>query len=142
MHISVNGKPCDVETGATVQDLLTLLQISGRLAVEIGKHPDIFPVNHVIEKRKIVFRTDPGTKLAAAVLGTGVAYEVDHVDAESGVAWSVVVKGQAREYHTVDALIHAEDLPLFPWETGGKHRYVAITADEISGRRFHVLEPE
>ena len=84
----------------------------------------------------------PGTKLAAAVLGTGVAYEVDHVDAESGVAWSVVVKGQAREYHTVDDLIHAEDLPLFPWETGGKHRYVAITADEISGRRFHVLEPE
>ncbi|HMS46577.1 MAG: pyridoxamine 5'-phosphate oxidase family protein [Candidatus Microthrix subdominans] len=115
---------------------------TGRLAVAIGKHPDIFPVNHVIEKRKIVFRTDPGTKLAAAVLGTGVAYEVDHVDAESGVAWSVVVKGQAREYHTVDDLIHAEDLPLFPWETGGKHRYVAITADEISGRRFHVLEPE
>ena len=47
-----------------------------------------------------------------------------------------------QEYHTVDDLIHAEDLPLFPWETGGKHRYVAITADEISGRRFHVLEPE
>ena len=46
---------------------------TGRLAVAIGKHPDIFPVNHVIEKRKIVFRTDPGTKLAAAVLGTGVA---------------------------------------------------------------------
>ena len=62
---------------------------TGRLAVAIGDHPDIFPINHVVDDDVIVFRTDPGTKLAAAVLGTGVAYEVDHTDLEAGVAWSV-----------------------------------------------------
>ncbi|MCB1027873.1 MAG: pyridoxamine 5'-phosphate oxidase family protein [Microthrixaceae bacterium] len=110
---------------------------TGRLAVAIGDHPDIFPINHVVDDDVIVFRTDPGTKLAAAVLGTGVAYEVDHTDLEAGVAWSVVVKGQARELHTTEEMVRAEDLPLFPWETGSKHHYVAITAEEITGRRFH-----
>lgn len=114
---------------------------TGRLAVVVGQQPDIFPLNHVVEKRTIVFRTDPGTKLAAAVLGTGVAYEIDHIDTDSGVAWSVVVKGHAREYHTVEELVHAEDLPLFPWQAGGKHHFVTITADEVTGRRFHAISP-
>lgn len=66
-------------------DLLTKAR-TGRLAVAIGDQPDIFPINHVVDGRTIVFRTDPGTKLAAAVLGSGVAYEVDHIDDSNGVA--------------------------------------------------------
>ena len=120
-------------------ELLAKEQV-GRLAVAIGDHPDIFPINHVVERRTLVFRTEPGTKLAAAVLGRGVAYEVDHTDVETGVAWSVVLKGHAREYHTVDELIHAEDLPLFAWVAEGKHHYVAIAADEVTGRRFHQVD--
>lgn len=117
-------------------DLLTKAR-TGRLAVAIGDQPDIFPINHVVDGRTIVFRTDPGTKLAAAVLGSGVAYEVDHVDDSNGVAWSVVLKGRARELHTVEKMAHAEDLALYPWDRGDKHHYVAITADEVTGRRFH-----
>ncbi|MBK9297178.1 MAG: hypothetical protein IPN02_10175 [Candidatus Microthrix sp.] len=89
-----------------------------------------------------MFRTDPGTKLAAAVLGTGVAYEVDHVDAEGGVAWSVVVKTKpAKVPHGRRSDPRRGSAPV-PVGDRGKHRYVAITADEISDRRFHVLEPE
>ncbi|MEZ5248043.1 MAG: pyridoxamine 5'-phosphate oxidase family protein [Ilumatobacteraceae bacterium] len=39
----------------------------GRLAVSISNHPDIFPLNYVVDGESIVFRTAPGTKLAAAV---------------------------------------------------------------------------
>ena len=69
----------------------------GRLAVSILERPDIFPVNHVVDHGRIVFRTAAGTKLAAAVLGRAVAFEVDGYDSVAGEAWSVVVKGRARE---------------------------------------------
>ena len=55
----------------------------GRLAVSIANHPDVFPINYVVDHKTIVFRTAEGTKLAAAVLGTAVAFEIDGYDAET-----------------------------------------------------------
>jgi nitroimidazol reductase NimA-like FMN-containing flavoprotein (pyridoxamine 5'-phosphate oxidase superfamily) len=111
----------------------------GRLAVSIGAHPDIFPVNFVIDHGSVVFRTAEGTKLAASLLGVGVAFEVDGYDPELGEAWSVVVKGRAAEIQRMHELFDAMDLPLFPWHAAPKHRFVRIVPDEITGRRFHVV---
>ena len=113
----------------------------GRLAVAIANHPDIFPINFVVDHASVVFRTAEGTKLAAAVLGQAVAFEVDGYDAESGEAWSVVVKGQATELELLQDLFEALDLPLFPWHASPKHRFVRIVPQEVTGRRFHVVEP-
>jgi hypothetical protein len=117
----------------------------GRLAISIANHPDIFPVNHVVTGDAasgwtIVFRTAEGTKLAASVLGEAVAYEVDGWDTEAGDAWSVVVKGHAEEIEHLAELMEAQDLPLFPWNASLKPRYVRIVADEVTGRRFHVVD--
>jgi nitroimidazol reductase NimA-like FMN-containing flavoprotein (pyridoxamine 5'-phosphate oxidase superfamily) len=113
----------------------------GRLAVSIAEHPDIFPVNFVVDHGSIVFRTAEGTKLAGAVLGRGVAFEVDGYEAVPGEAWSVVVKGSAREIEGMHELFDATELPLFPWHAGPKHRYVRITPVEVTGRRFCVVDP-
>ena len=43
--------------------------------------PDIFPINYVVDHGAVVFRTAEGTKLAAAVLGQGVAFEIDGYEA-------------------------------------------------------------
>jgi nitroimidazol reductase NimA-like FMN-containing flavoprotein (pyridoxamine 5'-phosphate oxidase superfamily) len=110
----------------------------GRLAVCVGSHPDIFPINFVVDGRSIVFRTAEGTKLAGAVLGRAVAFEIDGYDPAAGEAWSVVAKGPATELDTMVQLFAADDLPLFPWHTSPKPRYVRIRPDEISGRRFVV----
>jgi nitroimidazol reductase NimA-like FMN-containing flavoprotein (pyridoxamine 5'-phosphate oxidase superfamily) len=112
----------------------------GRLAVAIANHPDIFPINFVVDHASVVFRTAEGTKLAAAVLGQAVAFEVDGYDAESGEAWSVVVKGKATELELLQDLFEALDLPLFPWHASPKHRFVRIVPQEVTGRRFHVVE--
>ena len=114
----------------------------GRLAVSIREHPDIFPINYVVDRGGIVFRTAEGTKLAASLLGRGVAFEIDALDAEAGVAWSVVVKGDAVEIERMYELLDAQDLPLFPWHAGSTHRFVRIEPVEITGRRFHVVDPE
>lgn len=114
----------------------------GRIAVAILEHPDIFPINYVVDKGGVVFRSAEGTKLAAAVLGLGVAFEVDGVDPETDEAWSVVVKGRAIEIERLEELMAAQDLPLYPWHAAPKHRYVRIEPDLITGRRFAIVTPD
>ena len=87
-----------------------------------------------------MFRTAEGTKLAGAVLGTGVAFEVDGLDTQANEAWSVVVKGRASEIKALHDLFDAADLPLFPWLASPKHCFVRIVPDEVTGRRFHVVD--
>ena len=108
----------------------------GRLAVSVGRQPDIFPVNYVVRDRSIVFRTAGGTKLAGALLGGLVAFEIDAVDEDNQVGWSVVVHGSASEAETLDELLEAELLPLEPWVDATKDRWVAITPTEVTGRRI------
>ena len=112
----------------------------GRIAVAIANHPDIFPINYIVDHGTLVFRTNEGTKLAAAVLGVGVAFEVDGYDRDAGEAWSVVVKGRAKEISQLLGRFEAADLPLFPWHAGEKHCFVRIEPEEITGRRFTVID--
>jgi len=112
----------------------------GRLAVSIARHPDIFPINYVVDGRDIVFRTSAGTKLAAAVLGDAVAFEIDGYDPDAGEAWSVVVKGSAEQIEGWVDKDRVERLPLFPWNASPKFDFVRIVADEVTGRRFHVTD--
>ncbi|CAB4877624.1 unannotated protein [freshwater metagenome] len=113
-------------------------QVVGRLGIAIMNRPDIFPINYVVDHGSIVFRTDEGTKMAAALLGTAVAFETDHFDAEQGIAWSVVAKGTATEIDGMQELFEAAELPLFPWQMAPRHRFVRISPDDLTGRRFHV----
>ncbi len=114
----------------------------GRLAVWVEDHPDIFPVNYTVDHGNLVFRTGSGTKLSAALSENPVAVEADGVDAEKGVAWSVVVKGRASAINRTEDVLDSASLMLFPWEAGGKDHFVRVTPDSVSGRRFTVAEPK
>jgi uncharacterized protein len=119
----------------------------GRIAVSLMHHPDIFPVNYAVledatgsdGEPSVVFRTAEGTKLAAAVLGVAVAFEVDGYDPDAGEAWSVVIKGQAEEIEQIHGGFDPETIPLFPWNAAPKLRFVRIRSEEITGRRFTVV---
>jgi len=139
---SMNKPPSDDVIVLDVDACWALLRANevGRLAVAIGSHPDVFPINYVVDHGTIVFRTAEGTKLAAAVLGVAVAFEIDGYDATSGEAWSVVVKGSAEEIEATYGLFDAYNFPLFPWNAAPKHRFVRITAVQTTGRRFAVSD--
>ena len=119
----------------------TLLRsiVVGRLAVCLHDRPEIFPVNFIVDHGTIVFRTAPGTKLTAATACPTVAFEADDYRPEVAEAWSVVVKGRAEQI-TRDDLMETVTLPLFPWHAGSKQRFIRIVPDEITGRRFHVVD--
>jgi hypothetical protein len=130
------------ESWALLEDNVRLAGAVGRVAVAIMNHPDVFPVNYAVDHTEsgpsVVFRTAEGTKLAAAVLGTAVAFEIDGYDTIAGEAWSVVLKGQAHEVESIHGVFDTDDMPIFPWHSGPKHRVVRIVAEEVSGRRFLV----
>ncbi|MEL6890191.1 MAG: pyridoxamine 5'-phosphate oxidase family protein [Actinomycetota bacterium] len=141
----MSGFPDGVEilTPAQCWELLTQTSV-GRLAVDVGGTPDIFPINYVVDGESIVFRSGAGTKLAASVLMHHVAFEIDGYVPDDRIAWSVVVKGRAHEVERMDELFAAEDLPLFPWVAFPKPNIVRITPtpgpEGLSGRRFHVMD--
>jgi len=108
----------------------------GRLVVTVGTQPDIFPVNYTLDEGAIVVRTAEGTKLAAALMGQRVAFEIDHIDEDQRVGWSVVVHGHARESRSLPAVMHDKDLDLEPWAVGEKLRFIHITPLRVTGRRL------
>jgi hypothetical protein len=113
----------------------------GRLAVLVDGHPDIFPINYAVDGGTLVFRTGQGTKLAGASGGSAVAVEADGVDAVSGLAWSVVLKGPAKEIKGTEGVLDTAALYLFPWQAGKKDTFVRVSPDSLTGRRFKVTAP-
>jgi nitroimidazol reductase NimA-like FMN-containing flavoprotein (pyridoxamine 5'-phosphate oxidase superfamily) len=110
--------------------------VVGRLAVAVGRRVDIFPVNYLVHRGGLLVRTVAGTKLAGAVLGGPVAFEVDDVDPVAGRGWSVVAHGRAEELTRLEAVFDAEDTGLEAWALGRKDRWLAIHVEDVSGRRL------
>jgi nitroimidazol reductase NimA-like FMN-containing flavoprotein (pyridoxamine 5'-phosphate oxidase superfamily) len=109
----------------------------GRVAVVTDGHPEIFPVNYVMDDRDVIFRTDPGTKLHAIEDFTRVAFEIDEVDTERHLGWSVQVVGKAQRVSKPDQVRRLAELPLVPWAHGEKSTFVRIIPLIVSGRRIH-----
>ena len=105
----------------------------GRIVIVDHEHPIAIPLNfRVIEsegRRQIVVRT-----AATTVVGRyeGLAsFEVDHIDATSRQAWSVLVRGRLR------CLTDHTGLPdPDPWFIEHRGHWMALDATSISGRRF------
>jgi nitroimidazol reductase NimA-like FMN-containing flavoprotein (pyridoxamine 5'-phosphate oxidase superfamily) len=111
----------------------------GRLVTVAAGRPEIFPVNFVVQRHTVVFRTAEGTKLFSAAANDQVLFEVD--DHNVADAWSVIVRGTAQVLTAADEIHEAERAGLYPWIATEKLRFVRITPTEISGRRF-VFGPE
>lgn len=105
----------------------------GRLGVIFEGMPEILPVNHVVDGHSIVFRTDPGSKLAGLTATPAVCYQVDGIDPDGHTGWSVLVKGRAAEVPPPPE--DADDLRPDYWTVGAKERWVRIEATEVTGRR-------
>lgn len=140
----MTSKPAATRTEELpVHECWTLLRgVSvGRLAVWDTDHPDIFPINYTVDHGTLVFRTGEGTKTAAVRAGQPIALEADGVDPDTGIAWSVVVKGSSEPLSSTEDLLDSFSLRLFPWQAGHKDNFVRIVPTSVTGRRFRVTQP-
>lgn len=108
----------------------------GRLAVVVGGAPTILPVNYRMDGECIVFRTDPGAKLAAGPRAPA-SFEIDYFDRAHREGWSVVVSGRLEEVtpYDADAFDRVHSLPVEPWAGGEKAHWVRLVPSRITGRR-------
>jgi hypothetical protein len=116
----------------------------GRLGVAVDGEAEIFPVNYLVDRTTgvlptILFRTDPGTKLAALARNPLVTFEVDDLDPADQTGWSIVVKGRAQqigEMFDPDRRHRFEQIPLHHWYAGPKRHTIRIVPTEVTGRRI------
>jgi nitroimidazol reductase NimA-like FMN-containing flavoprotein (pyridoxamine 5'-phosphate oxidase superfamily) len=106
------------------------------VALRIGETPAILPVNYALLDDDVVFRTDPGSKLSAALMRVLVAFEIDHADSATRTGWSVLVTGYVEEIRDAGTLARVAELGLEPWVVEGRDFVVRIDTRTISGRRL------
>jgi nitroimidazol reductase NimA-like FMN-containing flavoprotein (pyridoxamine 5'-phosphate oxidase superfamily) len=106
----------------------------GRLAFVDDRGPIVLPVNFVLDNYMVIIRTDEGTKLTIARHGDRVAFEADAIDAASGAAWSVLIRGEAIEVTDRLELDRLSKLRLRPWAPGRKSHVVRILPAAVTGR--------
>ena len=106
----------------------------GRLVICVSSRPEIFPVNFVVQRPTVLFRTAEGTKLLSVVINKDVAFAADGQSHDEG--WSVSVRGTAEVVSTSAEIDDADRAGRRPWVATLKLNYVRIHASTISGRRF------
>jgi uncharacterized protein len=111
----------------------------GRLVTSVDGQPEIFPVNYVVQRRTVLFRTAEGTKLVSTAINHHVLFEADDHNVAEG--WSVIVKGIARSLRTNEQIEEAERAQLLPWTTSEKTHYVRVIPEMVTGRRFRFGPP-
>ena len=115
-------------------ELLNAKQV-GRAAICTPLGPHVVPVNYAIHDGAIVFRTAPYSILGTYGCLGDIAFEVDHVDAESHLGWSVVAVGRG------EMLENAEEIEevrwahhLEPWAEGPRTLFIRLRWREVTGR--------
>ncbi len=90
-------------------------QTVGRIAFFQDDEVEVLPVNYVLDEAGIAFRTTGGSKLRPGTQYSTVTFEVDELQDDLSLGWSVVVKGWAdavSDQATVDRL---DATGLRPW---------------------------
>ncbi|BBY74861.1 pyridoxamine 5'-phosphate oxidase [Mycolicibacterium parafortuitum] len=130
--------PVTVLSDSESWDLLGSVSL-GRLVTTVNGWTEIFPVNFVVQKNTVLFRTAEGTKLLTTALNEYVVFEADDHNVAEG--WSVVVRGKAKLLATSTEIAEARRAALYPWIATQKERFVRITPQTVTGRRF-IFGPE
>ncbi|GAB3017623.1 pyridoxamine 5'-phosphate oxidase [Mycobacterium bourgelatii] len=116
-------------------DLLKSVPL-GRLITSVNDRPDVFPVNFVVQRKSVLFRTAQGAKLVSAAMNKNVVFEAD--DHNASEAWSVIIRGRARSLRSDEEIEDAESAHLQSWTDSEKPHYVRILPDLVTGRRFQL----
>jgi hypothetical protein len=121
------------------KECLELLRsgVVGRVAVVTPNGPRIQPVNYAVHGESVVFRTAAYSELGRYGRDAELAFEIDQLDYETHLGWSVVAVGTARVVDDEDELAEIrESWDPRPWASGTRNLYLRITWRTLTGRRL------
>ena len=123
----------------TVEECLDLLgtNIVGRVALATPVGPRILPVNYAMYGDAIVIRTAPYSELGTYGWNTELAFEIDHLDYERHLGWSVVAYGRGELVEDPDEVAEIKRLwDPRPWAGGQRNLYMKLVWRNLTGRRL------
>ena len=120
------------------QECLQLLRSVplGRLVFTQGGLPAVRLVNFCIDGDTIVFASDDGEKYQAAERGDVVAFEVDEIDPERHLGWTVTSVGRLSVVAPDDAASLEQLMPLHSWAPLRNRQLIRIGTESLTGRRL------
>ncbi len=107
----------------------------GRLGVVVDGVPLVLPMRFAMDGETVVLQTNQGAKVFHAPM-TSVSFEVDNVDWEEGVGWSVLVQGFGEDISSaLDKRSEAlRSLTVHSWAPPPADRWLKIIPRKITGR--------
>lgn len=108
----------------------------GRLLFTLGGLPVIRLVNFAVDDRTVVFATTDGDKYRAAERGDVVAFEVDDVDQDRHLGWTVTATGHLSVVDPAEADVVRSTLPLHPWAPNRDQHLIRLAIEVLDGRRL------
>lgn len=108
----------------------------GRIIYTRQAMPAVELVNFAVYDGDIVIRTSSSGKLAAAVSGAVVAFEVDQLNPGDKTGWSVTAIGRSREVTDPAEIERLRGIGLSTWAPGEREHFIRITPEIVNGRRL------
>ena len=108
----------------------------GRLVFTRGGLPAVRLVNFSVHGRTVVFATTDGDKYRAAERGDVVAFEVDDVDPERHLGWTVTGTGHLSVPDPDQAAIIEHTTPVRPWAPNRDRHLIQLDIEVLEGRRL------
>ena len=97
----------------------------GRVAWQSPAGINVMPVNYRFIGGSLVFHTSEIGALVALLVPTQVGFQVDEIDSETAVGWTLLVRGTSGPAVGLDSV---------SWVPDGRHVGVAITPEWWGGR--------
>ena len=107
----------------------------GRLVFTSGALPVVRPVRCGVRNGQVLIPSHAGGRLARAVRGAVVAFEVDYMDTLTGAGWTVTAVGPAHVLTDPDDIAAAALLGLRTWIPAARYSYVAVQIGILRGYR-------
>ncbi len=108
----------------------------GRIGFYADGEVVILPVNFMVDRQDVIFRTGAGSKLSSLGSRNLVGFEADAYDVRTHSGWSVVVSGRTEEVESEDEIRRLNDLGLQSWgRSADDPHWIRIRPTSITGRR-------
>ena len=97
----------------------------GRVAWESVEGINVMPVNYRVLENHVVFHTSATGALSSLLQPTAAGFQVDEIDVEAAVGWTLLVRGTTGPAVGLDSI---------SWVPDGRHVGVAIAMEWLGGR--------
>lgn len=114
-------------------------QETGRIAFLQDGRLLVFPVNYLVHKKNVYFRTSAGSGLALLPGDLNTSFQVDAHDGEAMAGWSVLVSGPANAVRDNSLLTTLwGKRSTAPYGGGQRNLFVGIDPTQVTGRRVRM----